>query len=152
MTYATRRDLEDRFGAQEVEDLLAAPRAIDAGSDAVPDDPAAAADARLDAALADAAAEIDAALAVVYALPLPAGSYPVLTAIACDLARDELYDDAPLDEPKARREAAMKQLEGLRDGKLNLVDDAGNIVARRNVAARAGPAPVMTRENLAGLL
>ena len=52
MTYATRADMEARFGAEEALDLAG----MGAG--------------RIEAALADAAAEIDAALAAAYRLPL----------------------------------------------------------------------------------
>ena len=154
MTYATRRDMEDRFGAQEVEDLLAAPRAIDAGGDAVPDDPAAAANARLDAALADAAAEIDAALAPVFAVPLPAGRWPRLTGIACDLARRRLYDDSASEIVTERARSARAALKRLAGGGETLLDAAGAPApGRRNGArsVRTGPEPAMTPDNLAGL-
>ena len=56
MTYATRADMEARFGAEEALDLAG----MQAG--------------RIEAALADAAAEIDAALAAAYRLPLSGAS------------------------------------------------------------------------------
>jgi len=137
MTYATRADMEDRFGAGEI-----AERAED------PDSPGF---DRTAPALAEASAIIDSYLGVAYALPLPAGSWPLLREIQCDIARTELYDDATLDAPKAMKKDAVKRLEMLRDGKLALTDGAGNIVDRRNVAVRRGPPRVMTDDNLAGL-
>ena len=135
MTYATRSDMEARFGLDEI-----AHRADPDGSGAD----------RIAAALADAAAEIDSVLAVAYDLPLPAGTYPALRAIACDLARDRLYDDAALDEPKARRKAAAGRLEALRDGRMFLVSGEGVTAPRRSRVGVSGPRPVMTRESLGG--
>ncbi len=137
MGYATRTDLEDRFGAREIGSLA--------------DDPD---DARLDrtvAALAHADAVIDSYLAVAYALPLPAGrAWPVLREIACDMARGQLYDDSPLEEPKERLSRGIRRLEALRDGRMNLVDDDGNVAPRINTAVQVGPKPVFDQAGLQG--
>ena len=142
MTYATRQDLVERFGAAEVEDLEAGPR----------DDAEAPADARIAAALADAAAEIDAALATRYVQPLPDGRWPRLAGIACDLARLRLYDDVPPEAAVNRARAARGALAGLATGKAALIDEAGNEAPGRGgaQAARTGPEPVMTPDTLEG--
>ena len=134
MPYASRQNLIDRFGADEIDDL-------DPPSDAVD---------RVANALADADAEIDGKLAIGYDLPLPAGTYPLLVSIACDIARYRLYDDSPLEEPKQRAMKARSKLQGIANGKSLLVDDAGAFVSRRSSIAVAGPEPVMDRDSLAG--
>ena len=108
--YAERRDLEAHFGAGEIESL--APASED------PD--------RTAGALADASAEIDAHLGGRYALPLPAGSsWPLLTSIACDIARLRLYDDAAPEIVLGRASSARAQLRRIGDGVTALVDSDG---------------------------
>lgn len=147
MAYATREDMVKRFGAGEIEDLETAT-----------DDPQPA--TRIDAALADASAEIDAQLAARFALPLPAGPWPRLAPIACDIARARLYDDKVPEAVANRARSARKALgeiaapgTGSGAGLAVLVDVAGNPAPVRAaaLAERAGPEPVMTRDNLAGL-
>ena len=153
MSYASRADLVARFGAAEIEDLSGAPRDGAAEpDDPEPGDPEAAAAARIDAALTDASAEIDSALAVRYVMPLPAGPWPRLVAIACELARLRLYDDAPPEAAIERARAARASLAGLAAGKAALIGDADNLAPQRLAAPadRAGPEPAMTRDNLAG--
>ena len=121
MSYATRQDLIARFGADEV-------AVLDPGTDPGTEDgdyP------RIAAALADAAAEIDAVLAPVYPLPLPAGRYPLLVGIACDIARSRLYDDAPTDAVRERAQRSRSKLKPLATGRTRLLDDAGTEIARR---------------------
>lgn len=137
MTYATRQDMEARFGTVEVANL-----ATDPGDETVD---------RLPQALADADAVINGFLAVAYQLPLPSDvTYPLLTHIACDHARAALYDDSPLEAPSERMSRGIRRLEQLRDGRANLVDSDGRILKRRNVVQRAGPDPVFTRDALKG--
>ena len=145
MTYATREDLVERYGAAEIADLEAAPRDGDTG------DEAAAAAARVAAALADAAAEIDAGLAPRYTLPLPAGPWPRLRAIACDLARQRLYDDVPPEVVTERARRARRAL-GILAAEGGLVDAAGQPApVRSDSAARSrGPKPTLTRAALEG--
>ena len=133
MTYATRADMEARFGAEEAVDLAG----MQAG--------------RIEAALADAAAEIDAALAAAYRLPLVGSSWPRLVGIACDLARRALYDDVSPEEVTTRAERAQAALARLASGEEALLDGAGHPVLRRDKAARSGPAPAITPDTLAGL-
>lgn len=138
MAYATRQDLADRFGADEIGDLAPA----DSGRDA--------------AALADADAEIDAALAAAYDLPL-SGAYPALLAIACDLARLRLYDDAvPPEAVLGRANRSRARLREIADGKSALVDSDGDLVDRRIEtgpplgARQSAPAARLTRDRLKG--
>lgn len=134
MTYADRQALEDRFGSDEIDEL---------GS------------ARTAPALADADAEIDAALAAAYDLPLAAGTYPALRAIACDLARLRLYDDAvPAEAVLGRATRSRARLREIADGRSALVDSAGDLVARRIEtgpplgARQSAPKARLTREKL----
>ena len=132
MTHASRADLEARFGAGEIERL--------------------AGEGRVDAALADASAAVDAALGAAYDLPLPGANFPVLTGIACDLARERLYDYNASDTVAGRAKAARDTLDIILSGNAALVDGAGRALPRRAVPARtSGPAPAMTEDNLAGL-
>ena len=133
MSYATRSDLESRFGADEALDLAG----MQAG--------------RIETALADAAAEIDAALAIAYRLPLGGGPWSRLVGIACDLARRALYDDVSPAEVSARAEQARAALARLADGTEALLDAAGDPAPRVGRARRTGPALTMTPDNLAGL-
>lgn len=131
MGYAAQPDLAARFGADELARL--------GGPD------------RIAAALADAAAEIDAILAPAYALPL-AGSWPLLAAAACDLARERLYAAAAPEAVAARARAARERIAAAAEGRMALRDADGAPAPRRAATARAaGPAPAMTARSLAGL-
>ena len=139
MAYATRLQLEQRFGVEEIANL--AEDADNPGYD------------RTLRALEDAHAIIDSYVSMAYELPLPNGPetrWLLLREICCDIARAELYDDASLDEPKKLMGRAIKRLEMIRDGKLRLVSNTGENLDGRNVAQRSGPDPVMTEERLAG--
>ena len=117
MSYANRQDLIDRFGQAEIDSL----------------DPGAADDtfARVTTALADAAAEIDAVLAAAWDLPLPVGPWPLLTAIASDIARARLYDDVAPETVTARATRARSKLRTIPDGRYQLVSEAGDIAPPR---------------------
>ena len=138
MAYAARQDLADRFGADEIDEL--APESGNRGA----------------AALADADAEIAAALAAAYDLPL-SGTFPVLKAVACDLARLRLYDDAvPPEAVLGRANRSRARLREIADGKSALVDSDGGLVDRRIEtgpplgARQEAPAARLTREKLKG--
>lgn len=144
MAYATVDDLKARYGTREMRDLLSGDECSDVEGDVTH---------RAVATLSDASAEIDGVLAAAYGLPLPAAAYPLLTAIACDLARQRLYDDAPTEavSNKARRARAL--LASIAAGTMSLMGAAGNTVARRGTApAVSGPEPVMTEDNMARIL
>ncbi len=121
MTYARLADLYARFGEDEINQLT------DTDATGTPDPILVA------RALEDAAAEIDAALAGRYQLPMnPVPS--LLTRIACDLARESLYTDAPPDVVKSRAATARQLLRSIASGQ-----------SRFDGAA---PAPVSTDQNL----
>ncbi len=75
--------------------------------------------AKVARALADADAEIDAALVGRYALPL-APVPDLLTRIACDLARESLYSDAPTDLVAERAKQARNLLAALAVGRMRI--------------------------------
>ena len=142
--YATPQDMLDRFGGDEIADLLALPR----------DAPAAAyaATLKMVRALADSATEIDAAIAARYALPLP-GTYPLLRNIACDVARHRLYDEQPTDAVRNAASRARSQLKLAASGDLTLLSDDGMIVTPRataSAAERTGREPLFDADALAG--
>lgn len=142
VVYATLSDMQARFGTTEIEELE------NRNTDDDDDD---AADGRVTAALADASAEIDASLAQTYALPLKTGTWPLLRALACRLARARLYDNAIPDDIMEDQRGARARLKSLASGELRLVDDDGTVVLTRTLALRDGPDPVMTADALAGL-
>lgn len=81
-------------------------------------------------ALADADAEIEGYLVGRYALPL-ASMPPILTRIACDIARYHLYDDRATEQVRLRYEDVRKLLDSIASGKVQL-----------GLPASAGAAPV----------
>ncbi len=122
MPHATRADMEARYGAAEMDALDRA--------------------GGFEAALADASAEIDAALAAAYGAPAP-GAHPALRGIACDLARERMYDDAAPETATLRAGGARERLRRLAAGEESLVDAAGVPAPRRAAARWSGPAPAM---------
>lgn len=105
MSYATLPDLYARFGETEVNQVA------DTDGTSTPDP------VLVSRALADATAEIEAALVGRYQLPL--SPIPtLLTRIACDLAREGLYTDAPPDVVKDRAKTARALLASVASGKL----------------------------------
>lgn len=127
MPYATRTDLVDRFGATEIDRL--APADVHGVSP------------RADAVLADADAEIDAVIAERYDTPLPPGTYPLLKAAACDIARLRLYDDAAPERVLGRGSSARKRVVRVAAGELHLLDANGASVEPRQEAAATSAAP-----------
>lgn len=96
MTYATKQDLVDRFGAEEIAQLTDHSRAGDIDDDV------------LARALSDADGEIDAHIEGRYQLPLT--TVPrALNRIACDIARYYLYPSPP-DQVKKRYDDAIRFL------------------------------------------
>lgn len=107
MPYATRADLESRFSPDELIDRA------DLDRDGQPDD------AVLAVALADADAIIDGYLAARYRLPLPEVP-PMLTAIACDLARFHYWANAATERVRQGYEDALRLLRDIAAGKMAL--------------------------------
>lgn len=132
MTYATRQDLETRFGADEV-----------AGLDTAADG------STIQAALDDATARIDTMISSRYRLPLP--SVPkILTAIACDVARMRLYDESPPDVVTEAGRNALTTLRAIRDGKIQLVADGRPLPAIVSAAGGASTRQVFTDKGFEG--
>lgn len=98
--YATKDDLIIRFGAQEVDNLLAMQTLESA----------------LEQALQDASEEIDSYVAVKYQLPLP--SIPsTLKRVACNIARYRLYFQHPPEVIEERYKDEIKYLQKIAEGK-----------------------------------
>lgn len=123
MAYATIADITARFGEAELVQL----------TDTVNIPPSTVNPVRVALKLEDAAAFIDGYVGQVYRLPLrgcakpaPNGGTvyvppPVLTRLACDLARYYLYDDlAPEHEVYRRYRAAVTELETIAEGRAQL--------------------------------
>lgn len=115
MPYATRTDLEDRYGVDELEQRESM---LPAGAVA--------------GALTDADAEIDSYLAARY--PLPLASVPaLLKRVACAIARYNLLGEAASDRARADVEDARRLLTGLANGSVTL-----GLPAATEVATSAG--------------
>ncbi|WP_278395351.1 gp436 family protein [Acinetobacter venetianus] len=114
--YATRQDLEARFGANELANL----EAMQTNPDAVNE------------ALQDATEEIDGYVGVKYALPLP--SIPTtLKRVACNIARYRLYFQRPTEEVEKRYESELEYLKSLAAGKavLNIQNEQNEVVEEK---------------------
>lgn len=106
MTYATQQDLIDRFGEDELRQVAD----VDGSGDIDP--------VIVARALADADAEVDAALFGRYQLPL--ASVPqLLTRLACDLARESLFTDAPTEVVTERAKVARGLLAKIASGAMS---------------------------------
>lgn len=105
MPYALPQDMIDRFGEREMTQLSAPSSTVDTR--------------RIAGALDDASAEIDAYLQGRYELPLthiPA----VLPRLACDIARYRLWDDRASEEVRDRYKDAVRMLEMIAKGVIDL--------------------------------
>jgi phage gp36-like protein len=101
--YATRNDLEARFGEGELQQLEMMQTVGNS----------------IEEALQDASEEIDSYIAVKYVLPLP--SIPsTLKRIACNIARYRLYFQQPTEEVENRYKAEIDFLKRIADGKATL--------------------------------
>ena len=101
--YATRNDLEARFGEGELQQLEMLQTVGNS----------------IEEALQDASEEIDSYIAVKYVLPLP--SIPsTLKRIACNIARYRLYFQQPTEEIENRYKAEIDFLKRVADGKATL--------------------------------
>ncbi len=111
--YATRQDLEARFGTNEVANLEALQTVTGA----------------LEEALQDATEEIDSYVAVRYSLPLPSIPAP-LKRVACNIARYRLYFQRPTEEVDKRYESEVEYLKSLASGKavLNIQNDQNEVI------------------------
>lgn len=115
--YATRNDLEARFGEGELQQLEMMQTVGNS----------------IEEALQDASEEIDSYIAVKYVLPLP--SIPsTLKRIACNIARYRLYFQQPTEEIENRYKAEIDFLKRVADGKATL-----NILNTQNEVTEEQP-------------
>ncbi|ARO88177.1 DUF1320 domain-containing protein [Nitrosospira lacus] len=113
MSYATKQDLVDRFGIEELTQLT------DRSDTSAIDDTV------VTRALEDADAEINGYLATKYTLPiLPVPT--VLEKLACDIARYRLYDVRATDQLTQRYKDTIRFLQEVATGKVSLGADATN--------------------------
>lgn len=107
MAYATKADLEIRFGCDEIASLTDRNRDEEADDDVVAE------------ALADATEEIDGYLANIYTLPL--ATVPgLIVRLACDVARYRLWKDAASEYVRWGYEDAISTLGRIASGKMRL--------------------------------
>ena len=112
MSFASESDLDARFGESEVTKI--SDHEGDGERDA----------AAVNAALETANAEVSAAVATAN---LPEDkSYPLLTQIACDIAREVLYDDSPTEPVRERARKGREMLISITERKMRVADTQGN--------------------------
>lgn len=135
MPYATVQDLIDRFGETEIVQITDRS-----------DPPAYAIDQTVaSSALDTASAEMDGYIAAKYQLPLVTIS-PVLTDLACDIARFRLYAVRATEEVQKRYDAAISRLREISKGTFKL--DAAGVEpeSRPSVVLTSGPERVFRRD------
>ncbi|RZG64093.1 DUF1320 domain-containing protein [Acinetobacter bouvetii] len=116
--YATRNNLEERFGEGELQELESMQTAGNS----------------IEEALQDASEEIDSYIAVRYELPLPS-TPSTLKRVACNIARYRLYFQRPTEEIENRYKAEIDFLKRVADGKATL-----NILNPQNEVTEEKPA------------
>lgn len=118
--YATRKDLEARFGEDELQELDLMQTAGNS----------------IEEALQDASEEIDSYIAVRYVLPLPS-TPSTLKRIACNIARFRLYFQSPTEEVENRYKAEIDFLKRVADGKatLNILNPQNEVTEEKPVNA-----------------
>lgn len=116
--YATRKDLEARFGEDELQELDLMQTAGNS----------------IEEALQDASEEIDSYIAVRYVLPLPS-TPSTLKRIACNIARFRLYFQRPTEEVENRYKAEIDFLKRVADGKatLNILNPQNEVTEEKPV-------------------
>lgn len=115
--YASRNDLEARFGEGELQQLEMMQTVGNS----------------IEEALQDASEEIDSYIAVRYVLPLPS-TPSTLKRIACNVARYRLYFQQPTEEIENRYKAEIDFLKRVADGKATL-----NILNPQNEVSEEQP-------------
>ena len=141
MPYIDRTGLEQRFGADEIAQLLDDDRS---GTEQPGEAEA------LARACEDASTLIDGYLASRYSLPL--AEVPALVVgWAADIARHRLWDERAPEEVRRRYEDALAQLRDLAAGRLALPPGAGGLPQPPKGALDGFSAPrVFTMDSLAG--
>jgi phage gp36-like protein len=134
MPYAVLTDLIARFGERELIQLT---------DRATP--PADQIDATVAQPALDAAASmIDGYVGAKYALPLPA-TPPLLTDVACDLARYRLYSDQAPEAVRDRYKDAILTLRGISEGRIKIDVAAVEPDPRQDVIETSGPERMFSR-------
>jgi phage gp36-like protein len=137
VSYATRTDLERRYGVAQLLQIA------DRDDDQVIDAPV--------VAQALAEAMVNAYLAPRYDLPL-ATVPPLLLGLCCDSAFYKLHPAAQPEDVRQRYLDALKTLEHLGSGKAALDLPAGGMAAPADSGASiAGPGRIFSRDSLQGL-
>ncbi|MDG4595482.1 MAG: DUF1320 domain-containing protein [Candidatus Contendobacter sp.] len=138
MTYATLAALEDAYGVDEIRQLA------DRDADGVADVDVVA------AALARADGLIDSYLAGRYAIPITP-TLPLIVAVAGDLARYYLYDDAVPERVQKAHDDAVAWLKSAARGDVILIGAAGpeTATAQPGPPAYAAPARTFSADSLA---
>lgn len=116
--YATKNDLEARFGEGEIQQLEAMQTVANS----------------IEEALQDASEEIDSYIAVRYNIPLPE-TPSTLRRIACNIARYRLYFQQPTEEIENRYKAEIDFLKRVADGKavLNVLNAQNEVTEEKPV-------------------
>ena len=116
--YATRNDLQARFGEGEMQQL----EIMQTVSNSIEE------------ALRDASEEIDSYIAVRYKLPLPE-TPSTLKRVACNIARYRLYFQRPTEEIENRYKAEIDFLKRVADGKavLNILNAQNEVTEEKPV-------------------
>ena len=133
--YATKQDLIDRYGFEELERY-----AWDAVADAVDD-------AKVTRAITDASEEVNLYIGGVTRLPLDT-TPPALTRITADIARYQLQDDSPLDEARERYKQAVGALRDIAAGRAILFRAETPPTGATVAALRDDTDRIFTRETL----
>jgi phage gp36-like protein len=120
--YATRNDLEVRFGEGELQQLESMQTVGNS----------------IEEALQDASEEIDSYIAVRYVLPLPS-TPSTLKRIACNITRYRLYFQSPTEEIENRYKAEIDFLKRVADGKatLNILNPQNEVTEEKPIRAPA---------------
>ncbi|RZF83712.1 DUF1320 domain-containing protein [Pseudoalteromonas sp. CO325X] len=138
--YCTKQALIDRFGESELTDLT--DRQLQGAID----------DAVLDQAIADAQATIDGYLGGRYQLPLTTVP-PIITSLACNIARFNLYDEQAPDQVNKRYDDAIGYLKSVRDGKTSLgISDTGDKAQSADLAVIESAGSVFARDTSKGFI
>ncbi|TYP84732.1 MULTISPECIES: gp436 family protein [Nitrosomonas] len=161
MTYATATHLLDQFGAEEIAQRAdrGTPRLVTAGMlqtaaengdlngyTQAEQDATFAALAVVNNRLLDADSVINGYLATRYTLPLSTVPRMVML-IACNLVRHALYDDQAPELIQERYRLAIRQLESLAKGQVNIgVDISGNKPTVNDAAQMSATQPVFKRD------
>lgn len=139
MSYATQQDLIDRYGFNEV--------AIAADCDHNRSNNGEIDSTRIDTALHDATAEVNGYISVAYDLPLPAQS-SLVKSLCCDIALYKLsLGTALTDENRTRYEDAIKLLQKIANGEINLGFPKEQPVSGDNTVELISPPRQFNRKN-----